>query len=803
MSRAATARSKKKRPSEIEELRRRLQEAEETLRAITSGEVDALVVSAQQGEQVYTLHDADRPYRALVEQMSEGALTLDAQGVVLFANACFADLLAEDLEHVLGAPLARWVTERDRPAFAELFATGLKASARGELELVDRIGDPVPVDLSLHRLQTGDGAELVTAVAYDLRERKRSIDSLRTTLQDLDSSIADLQVMNEELKSANEELISARQAAELQRQRYTELFDFAPDGYLVTDTKAVIHEANRAAAEQLNVPRSELIGAPLVLFIGVHDRRSFLNYLRQFAGAHSELSQAPLILTVQPRDGKPFVASLRIGPVRDETGFLTGLRWLIRDVSDLVRTEQEVRQLNAQLELRVQERTAELETTNLFLQSEIEERKRAQKEIQMHNRDLAVLYAVSRAAGESTDLHDRMEGVLGETLNALEMEAGGIYLAEPDEKAMVLYASRGHSPAFIEQVARQSLDEGVLGRAIAEKNPVILDVSEYPTERLAPVMIREGMQSIAAVPILWQGNVLGGLNLGSRSPRSFSTEEVRLLTAIGHSLGMWVRNARLYEQLQSELAERKRAEQTARQMNRELEWQKTELEVANRGLESFSYSVSHDLRAPLAAIDGFTRLLEREYAGELPEHARQLLRLIQENAAMMQRLINDLLAFSRSGRQPLNKQRVAPGDIAAQALEELRATYGNRQVEIDIHAMPTCAVDPALLKQVYINLLSNAIKFTRKRPVARIEVGSEHSEGEDRPAFFVRDNGVGFDPERADRLFGVFQRLHSEDEYEGTGVGLAIVERIVKRHGGRVWADAAVDRGATFYFTLP
>ncbi len=803
MARALASRSKKVRSTEIKELRRRLQEAEETLSAITSGEVDALVVTGQQGEQVYTLRDADWPYRALIEQMSEGALTLNGQGVVLFANACFAAMMAADLEAVLAVPLARWVAEKDQAAYAELFKTSLGENARGEIELVDRFGDRVPVDLSLHRLLSDDGSLLVTAVAYDLRERKRSIDSLRAALLELDTSLAELHASNEELRGANKELASTRRAVEEERQRYADLFDFAPDGYLVTDSKAVVREANRAAAEQLNVPLSELIRAPLVLFVGVHDRRAFLSELVRLANSARDFSGAALLVTMQPPDRKPFTASVKIGPIRDENELLTGLRWLIRDVSDLVQAERDLRQLNAQLELRVQERTAELETANLFLQSEIEERKRAQAETQTHNRELSVLYAISRAAGESIDLRGRLEAILGTAMEALELEAGGIYLLDADGETMVQHASRGHSPEFSAGVARLNIGEGVLGRAIAANKPIVLDVSEYPTERLAPIWVREGLQTIAAVPILWREHVLGGVNLSSRSPRSFSPEELQLLTAMGQSLGVWVRNARLYEQLENELTERKRAEQTVTQLNRELEWQKTELQVTNRQLESFSYSVSHDLRTPLAAMDGFTRLLEREYAAQLPDQARPLLHLIEENAAMMQRLINDLLAFSRSGRSPLNKQRVAPGEIAAQASEELRGTCDNRQVEIDIREMPTCAVDPALLKQVYINLLSNAIKFTRKRPIARIEVGSKQCEGEDCPAYFVRDNGVGFDPERAERLFGVFQRLHSEEEYEGTGVGLAIVERIIKRHGGRVWADAAVDQGATFYFTLP
>lgn len=237
------------------------------------------------------------------------------------------------------------------------------------------------------------------------------------------------------------------------------------------------------------------------------------------------------------------------------------------------------------------------------------------------------------------------------------------------------------------------------------------------------------------------------------------------------------------------------------------------LEAANKELEAFSYSVSHDLRAPLRAMDGFSRILLEEYASQLSPEAQRYLRLVRDSARQMGLLIDDLLAFSRLSRQPLNKQPVAPAKLVRQALEELRAEQEGRRIEIIIgdpsagsgQALPICQADPILLKQVFVNLLSNALKFTRRREVARIEVGylPRPGEGGEGGAYFVKDNGVGFDMRYADKLFGVFQRLHRAEEYEGTGVGLAIVQRIIHRHGGRVWAEAEVDGGATFYFTIP
>jgi len=227
-----------------------------------------------------------------------------------------------------------------------------------------------------------------------------------------------------------------------------------------------------------------------------------------------------------------------------------------------------------------------------------------------------------------------------------------------------------------------------------------------------------------------------------------------------------------------------------------------QLETANRELEAFSYSVSHDLRAPLRHIDGFVKILEKQSGPNLDERGRRYLGIVADSARQMGVLIDDLLVFSRMSRAELRRSKVSLNSLVHEAMAELQMEINGRQIAWKIGELPDVEADPAMLRQVWINLIANAVKYTRPRQPAEIEVGcADAANGEF--VFYVRDNGVGFDMQYAHKLFGVFQRLHRAEEFEGTGIGLANVRRIVTRHGGRTWAEGKPEGGATFFFSLP
>jgi light-regulated signal transduction histidine kinase (bacteriophytochrome) len=306
-----------------------------------------------------------------------------------------------------------------------------------------------------------------------------------------------------------------------------------------------------------------------------------------------------------------------------------------------------------------------------------------------------------------------------------------------------------------------------------------------------------------AVPLLQGGHLWGLLCIHQcRAPRQWAETEIEFVNRIANHLGVALQHAELLAQLQAEIVERQQAERRAQDLNQGLQQAVAELRSVNKELETFSYSVSHDLRAPLRSIDGFSQALLEDCEDRLDEAGRDYLRRIRAATQRMGHLIDDLLTLSRVIRSDMRRESIDLSRIASQIVADLHQADPERQVELVIQPGTIAQGDSRLLQAILENLLNNAWKFTLKTIPARIEFGSIEGTATTPIAYFVRDNGVGFDLAYADKLFSPFQRLHSVSEFPGNGIGLATVQRIVHRHGGRVWAEGALNRGATFYFTL-
>jgi PAS domain S-box-containing protein len=320
-------------------------------------------------------------------------------------------------------------------------------------------------------------------------------------------------------------------------------------------------------------------------------------------------------------------------------------------------------------------------------------------------------------------------------------------------------------------------------QAIGKRSPELLHtVFPAPIEQIREELLRSGR---------WDGELERGKADGTQvvvaSRWSLRRDEQGQPTAILET--------------NNDITERKRREQETSILNEELAKRTAELEAINRELEAFAYSISHDLRAPLRHIAGFTELLQKNTASLLNEKSQRYVTMILESANRMGNLIDDLLAFSRIGRAETHKTPVSLDQLVQEALSEVRQETDGRNIVWKVSGLPAWYGDRSMLRLALVNLISNAVKFTRTRVQAEIEIGCRE-QNQDQVVVFIRDNGVGFDMKYLNKLFGVFQRLHGPEVFEGTGIGLATVQRIVHRHGGRAWAEGLVDKGATFYFSL-
>ncbi len=474
---------------------------------------------------------------------------------------------------------------------------------------------------------------------------------------------------------------------------------------------------------------------------------------------------------------------------------------------ELKDAERALREINETLERRVAERTAELQAANVSLRDsrraalnlmedalsarkraeeanaglrqEVAERKRAEEALRKATERLDVLSETAAKLLASDRPQEVVNDLCVKVMTFLDCHAFFNFFV--DEKA-----GRLHLNAYAgipEETAREIewLDFGAAVCGCVGRDGVRIvceNIPETPDPRTD--LVRSfGIKAYCCNPLVAGGKVIGTLSFGTKSNTTFTDDQLALIKTVADQVAIAMERIQLLD------AARRRAE---------------ELGALNRELESFVYSISHDLRAPLRSMEGFARIVVEDYAERLDEQGKDYLGRIHRGAEKMTRLIDDLLRLSRISRQEIDRTEVDLSKMASAIVAELREAHAGRSVEIHIKEGLTAFADPRLMGIILSNLIGNAWKFTSKIEKARIEFGADNEDG--KPVYYVRDNGAGFNPEYADKMFWPFHRLHSDDEFEGTGIGLTIVERVIHRHGGKVWAEGETGKGATVYFTL-
>ena len=561
-------------------------------------------------------------------------------------------------------------------------------------------------------------------------------------------------------------------------ERFRPIIEAAPGGILLVNRDGVIVLVNGRLESLFGYTTNELVGSPVELLIPERFREHHVGFRHSyFANPSARPMGTRRDLAARRKDGSEFPVEIGLNYTLIDSEIYTLA--FVTDITERKRAEALVNEALAR-EQAAHAKAIETQVRLLFL------------------------LGTSTLLSESLDFLTRLRLVADLCVPNIA-DWCAVHLVDPEGKVTQVALTHA-DPAKIASVAEfqkrfppdPNAPRGiyeVLRTGKAELHPAVTDELLHASTNDAEwVRLARELEvgSVMIVPLIASNSVLGTITLvAAESHRTFGLDDLELASDLARQVAMLIENARLYDE-----AQKLNAELEARVLERT-----AELQAANKELEAFSYSISHDLRAPLRALDGFSRILLRDFNAQLPPEGQRYLNLVRKNAQEMGKLIDDLLTFSRLGRQPLTKEPVSITNLVRHVLVDMSSEQENRQIEISVGDLPVCLADPALLKQVLVNLLANAFKFTRKREAARIEIGSRPIEGQ--LAYFVKDNGAGFDMQYASKLFGVFQRLHSAEDYEGTGVGLAIVQRVIHRHGGRVWAESAVDQGATFYFTLP
>ena len=574
------------------------------------------------------------------------------------------------------------------------------------------------------------------------RIRDLSASNLKKLVHELGTHQIELEIQNEELRRAQKEIESSR-------SKYSDLYDFSPMGYFTFDKNGLIQEVNLIGAEMLSLRKQYLIDMPFQNYIDRASRVVFRNHLTEVFRTQTRLTCE---INLMRKNGTLLPVELQSISIGTGEGTNDSCRTAVSDISENKRNEAELAEYRLHLEKKVDEKTHQVQAINEELQTSNEEYQTANEELVTTNEELA-----KRTA--------EVEAIIGSMSDAV------VYT---DTKLRILLVNQATTAVF--GYSQDELIGNTTGMLYADPGELAKTEKErynFNANKKQPMFVTRYRRKDETV-------FVGETRVAPvRNPKGITSGFISI---------------------HRDITERKKAEENIVRLNEDLNKRNTELTSLNKELDAFAFAISHDLRAPLRHIEGFIRMLAEDYIDKIDETGKDHIRRVQNGAERMKSLIDALLGLSRFTRSEMNLSKVYLSTLGKTAANELIKNQAERRIEFVIADDMTAIGDQSMLRVVIDNLIGNAWKFTEKQDVAKINFGVTKIDGKD--VYFVKDNGAGFDMKFSDKLYIPFQRLHTESEFSGLGIGLTIVQRIIHRHGGRVWAEGEVGKGATFYFTL-
>ncbi|MFZ3138753.1 MAG: PAS domain S-box protein [Thermodesulfovibrionales bacterium] len=699
-----------------------------------------------------TLRMSEERFRILFENIPLGTGVATLEGKVLVYNESLAKIAGYTKEEFLNFNIRNlYQNPEDRePLLKQLQSNGYVRNY--EIIFKRKNGTSFYANLTID-LIAFDGEKALLTVVEDITERKLAEESMRES----------------ELK-------------------YRKLVELTRTGFLILDHRGSVIDANNEYVRLTgHHALAEIVGRRVIEWTAEYEKEK--NTM-----AIEECMRVGYVnnLEIDYVDGQGRITPIEINAFMEGQGETLRIVSLCRDITERKQSEEQILMLNTELEQRVADRTAQLEASNRELGNEITERKKKEEKIKGQNilleginwivREALTIETEEELSSQCLAIAEELTGSKFGFIDELN-EAGTIdNLAFSDPGWAVSGVPDTNAPILLKNIPVRGIHSDAIRKGISV---IVNDPASHPDR----VGLPEGHPPLTAflgVPLKQGEKVIGLIGLANKES-GYDAEDQQNIEMISVAF--------------IEALTRIRSENIIKTLNKELQQSVDEVSHANKELEAFSYSVSHDLRAPLRAIDGFTEILLREYSPKLDDEGKRICSVITGNSKKMGQLIDELLSLSRLGRTEMHFSSIDMNDLANAVYDELTTPEMRQRIDFYLDDLKKASGDPILIRQVWMNLIANAIKFTshNEQPVISIT----RREEEEQTVFCVKDNGAGFNMQYADKLFKVFQRLHNEKEFEGTGVGLAIVQRIIHRHGGKVWAEGEVDRGATFWFSIP